>query len=920
MSEGHPYLEKNFIFLITFLFFLSLFLPLFFTADADTIDQTTTKVRIEDAFGTGEGTLPDDLMEDDEVYYELTGGQSADHFTVSSFNTSGKGGGISKVELYGQYKILSATYRTPKPVEYRPDPNADWREATNITPREGERQDTTKSEDITDLYQEWTWDRISELQVRHVNPRGRIAWDTVWLKVTISETEYELKVQKQVDRKECAPGEKINYKIWYNNTGSAVLDEVYVNDTFDSNLKYISDSTQQTPKVEGNTYSWHFNSVSVGSNSFTVTLKVNESTPNGTEISNQAVAEYRGKDWSTTTSNVVITIVEYVPASVSLTASKEDVIIGTEFNYTIDISVETERDFTCRVNDSLSTYLEYVSDDSEVEPKIENGTVSWKLNITRDTSFDLRVKVKSSTPDGIEIENDVTIRYTLEKTYSKASNTVYVTAHSSSGYINIQVPSTSISPGEKTNVTVTCHNVGETEFSPAWVNLSIDEMTYVSDSLEVEPEVEGSTLSYALNEIPPGGLEFDLTLRCPLSSDNGELNNVQALFTYGLYDELHTSESNELVLTTKAPRIYVTLDMPSKLYLDSVYNATVTVENLGMADSRWVNLSIASEKLTFNGSHKSEHTLKEFGIETRELDLRVEPKSVGAAKVTLDWNYTTPEGSPYENYSSVTDLLVERRSQAIEFNATFSKSSYVVGEEAAATISLNSSSPLSGKINVTWESNITLISSSEDPDVSEEKTASWNKSFVGRTELLLGFGIGKVNDDTRARFNFSFEFGNEELVLYRDIRLKAPEISLITIIQNRTLSYNDESPVDIFVYNNGSVPLDVTLRFQLGPLTYTYLPRGVYEPSTRELRWQLTLEPNSTSRVRFNVTPVEEGSSSAEVRAETEGEKNGLRFRASSNPVELEIKGVEEKTNYRFYLIIPLIAFIVASFISVWRR
>lgn len=96
-----------------------------------------------------------------------------------------------------------------------------------------------------------------------------------------------------------------------------------MNDTFDSNLEYLSDNTQQTPIVNGDTYTWHFTSVSARSNSFTVTLKVNETTPDGTEISNQNFADYKGPGWSTTNSNVVTTKVEYVPVSVSQSVSKK---------------------------------------------------------------------------------------------------------------------------------------------------------------------------------------------------------------------------------------------------------------------------------------------------------------------------------------------------------------------------------------------------------------------------------------------------------------------------------------------------------------------------------------------------------------------------------------------------------------------
>ncbi|MEF8873189.1 MAG: hypothetical protein V5A88_00795 [Candidatus Thermoplasmatota archaeon] len=915
-------LHERYFSLIVFTFLLS---PLFFTpliSSSVPSTRSSTTIRIEEAFGSGEGTLPDDLMEDDDIYYNLSGGQSAEYFTVSSFNTSGREGGISKVDLFGQYKVISRFYPTQKSVEYRQNSSADWIEATNITPEESDTEDTTKHEDITPLYQQWTWERISELQVRYVNPQGRIAWDAIWLEVEVSDIEYELQVQKSVDREKCSAGDEINYKIWYNNTGSAVLDEVYVNDTFDSNLEYLSDNTQQTPIVNGDTYSWHFTSVSVGSNSFTVTLKVNETTPDGTEISNQALADYKGPGWSTTNSNVVTTQVEYVPVSVSQSVSKDDVVIGDEVNYTISLSMNTDLETTCWVNDSLSSYLEYVSDDSGVEPEIDDNNISWKFDLSDDKTFHLRVRVKTSTPDGIEIANQIRLEYYLERSYSRESNMVYFTAHTSPGYINLKAQTTSNTPGEEMNITVTCHNIEETELSPAWVNISIDEMVYVSDSLAVEPEEKNDTLSFAFDSIPPGELEFYITLKSPLSSENGDLNTIQGDYTFGFYDELYQVESNKLILTTEAPNIYVELESPSTIYMDSTFNATVYLENVGMGDSRWVNLTVRSQKMTINGSDRADYTMTDFEIEKRKVLLGLQGTSTGIGKISIVCNYTTSAGSPYDSKYYTEEILIERRSEEIDFNASFSEDSYVVGETAEAGVFVNTSfdSPIIGNISVRWGGNITCISGSETPDLSEERLIQWNKSFVDRTTLSARFKIGRMEDGDEAKFEFSFNFDDENISIEREISIKSPEISLFTLVHDHTIFYNDDTTVDIYIYNNGSVPINMTLRFRLRLLTYTNLSKGVYEPSTGDLIWELKLDANSTTKVSFNVTPTEDRTKTTEVDAQMEGNLNGINLYYATDPIDVNIKETEKAQNYWLYLFVPLVVFAAASFISVWRR
>ena len=81
-------------------------------------------------------------------------------------------------------------------------------------------------------------------------------------------------VAKIGDKKTALPGDRIVYTIYYNNTGSASAQHVWINDTLPSGVTYVSSSVPPT-SFSGQVYRWHFTNVAVGAHSFTITVQVN---------------------------------------------------------------------------------------------------------------------------------------------------------------------------------------------------------------------------------------------------------------------------------------------------------------------------------------------------------------------------------------------------------------------------------------------------------------------------------------------------------------------------------------------------------------------------------------------------------------------------------------------------------------------
>ncbi|MEW5937354.1 MAG: lamin tail domain-containing protein [Candidatus Thermoplasmatota archaeon] len=138
-------------------------------------------------------------------------------------------------------------------------------------------------------------------------------------------------------------GQSFYYLLSFDNDGSEPAADVWINDTLPSSISYLSDSSGVPHNISGNTYSWYFSSVSVGSHSFVVTCLVKSGTSNGTQISNYFTVDYSdqaGRLMSRETSNTVtITAlsepVENIPPVIE---GVPDLIVHYDWDYMIDLS------------------------------------------------------------------------------------------------------------------------------------------------------------------------------------------------------------------------------------------------------------------------------------------------------------------------------------------------------------------------------------------------------------------------------------------------------------------------------------------------------------------------------------------------------------------------------------------------------
>lgn len=115
--------------------------------------------------------------------------------------------------------------------------------------------------------------------------RIKTIYESMVVVITL-DTQAEIKIGKSADNTTVMVGEFITYTVWYDYSGLLDLTNVYLNDTFDLNLEYVSDTSGFAPVVMVNSYSWFLGNVTPGNHSFDVVVRVMGGTTNGTLISN----------------------------------------------------------------------------------------------------------------------------------------------------------------------------------------------------------------------------------------------------------------------------------------------------------------------------------------------------------------------------------------------------------------------------------------------------------------------------------------------------------------------------------------------------------------------------------------------------------------------------------------------------------
>ena len=140
----------------------------------------SAQINVSNATGDGTGTLPDDLQQDDNNFYEV---DKLKYVQVTDFNVTGFSGTINSVTLYVRYKVKDSKFGGTNYIQYSLDNGTNWND-TDIKPSYGDTSETEYSDILTDVD---TWDEIQYLDIYYFNNDwGQAQWvrfDRIWLVV-----------------------------------------------------------------------------------------------------------------------------------------------------------------------------------------------------------------------------------------------------------------------------------------------------------------------------------------------------------------------------------------------------------------------------------------------------------------------------------------------------------------------------------------------------------------------------------------------------------------------------------------------------------------------------------------------------------------------------------------------------------------
>ena len=138
------------------------------------------------------------------------------------------------------------------------------------------------------------------------------------------------------------PGQRISFILTFENIGTEEARYLWVNESFDPYLEYVSDSSGVVPTINGRNFSWKFQNVGIGTHGFSINMTVLESAGNGTEIHNSFHIDYTdalGRKYGGMESNdAVLTVEVSVETQPPTIEGVPDLVVHYDYDYSFDLT------------------------------------------------------------------------------------------------------------------------------------------------------------------------------------------------------------------------------------------------------------------------------------------------------------------------------------------------------------------------------------------------------------------------------------------------------------------------------------------------------------------------------------------------------------------------------------------------------
>ncbi len=376
-----------------------------------------------------------------------------------------------------------------------------------------------------------------------------------------------ISVEKAVDKPIYVPGDILQYRIYFNNTGDTRAETVWINDTLPSYLDYLSDNSSQVGgNATGTDYVFH--NVPIGVHWFVINATVKDA-PDNTNISNYVHLDYTAiggyklnssEDWANST--IVKPIMEIsANTNVSATEAGDKVAYIIYFNNTG--SADTSHLW---LNVSLPSDVTYLGDTSSSEGGSKTGDYNWTFsNIAAGTShhFQINVSVNGGVINGTNERADIDAEYSTSAgyIYSQSANASFI-AEAPNIEVKKIVNRTAIrndtTPGAELQYTIYFNNTGSVNASSVWVNDTLaSNVSYVSDSNSTENGTYLGNYHWLFKNVTVGEHHFviNVTVNQELSDGDKIVNLVTLECKDATNTSMPASDSSATTIISSKPLI-----------------------------------------------------------------------------------------------------------------------------------------------------------------------------------------------------------------------------------------------------------------------------------------------------------------------------------------------------------------------------
>ncbi|MCK5037645.1 MAG: DUF11 domain-containing protein, partial [Thermoplasmata archaeon] len=369
---------------------------------------------------------------------------------------------------------------------------------------------------------------------------GDELWNWVWINYT-AESGYpftgpsdsalttisDMAISKSVNLTNAAPGDSLQYTIWFNNTSGTNLASVWINDTLPAGVTWVSDTSALVPSFAGSwndgiTWYYNFTNVAPGDHSFVIIVTIDAVDP-GTFLNNTATLDYTNGVGVAQIGSVdtASTLVDEAIMVVEKTVNTDWAQPGDTLTYTIwynNTGVATAGDVW--VNDTLPAGVTYVSDTSTGALTIFGNMYSWHFTNLAPNNyfFTIDVTVNDTVSDGTILVNTVTLDYQTggyeyESSTAWANTTIYTPSMTIEKVVDMEYATW----GDTLTYTIYFNNTGMVNCDVELYDILPADVTLVSSDADTLLEfVDGGSSGQEMwanySNVAPGSYEVHVTV------------------------------------------------------------------------------------------------------------------------------------------------------------------------------------------------------------------------------------------------------------------------------------------------------------------------------------------------------------------------------------------------------------------------